>query len=259
MIALFTLCVILFSSIVIVKIASKILVLTGLSEEVSKFQAKSAFTGTGFTTTESESVIAHPLRRKVLSFLMTISNIGIISVISTSILTFINIESATEGVGRIVLAICFMVVIVLVSRSKEFDSWLNQKIKKYLASHSHIELADYANLLHLGDKYGIGEIAIQDDHWFFEKTIEDLSLTNEGLLILGVQSYGGEFLGLPSKDYQFDRGDVAILYGRADMLQKMGDRSKDHGEKERKEALDKIADIIREENEREQDIVESRE
>ena len=37
--------------------------LNGLSAEVATFQAQSAFSGAGFTTSESEAIVSHPLRR----------------------------------------------------------------------------------------------------------------------------------------------------------------------------------------------------
>ena len=53
-------------SVLIMRVASIILVYAGLSREASLFQARSAFSGTGVTTSESEWVVNHPGRRKVL-------------------------------------------------------------------------------------------------------------------------------------------------------------------------------------------------
>lgn len=57
MLALLTLTIILFTSITVVKVATKILVLTGLSDEVTRFQAKSALTGTGYGKNKSSNII----------------------------------------------------------------------------------------------------------------------------------------------------------------------------------------------------------
>ncbi len=53
-------------SLVVARVAAKALILTGLDEGVAHFQARSAMTGTGFTTEESESVVNHPIRRRIL-------------------------------------------------------------------------------------------------------------------------------------------------------------------------------------------------
>ena len=55
---------ILVVSILITRLAAVALTHTGLSKESSKFQARSAFTGVGFTTNESEKVVDYPESRK---------------------------------------------------------------------------------------------------------------------------------------------------------------------------------------------------
>jgi hypothetical protein len=72
-----TVILILVFSILITRVASIALTHTGLSRESSKFQARSAFTGVGFTTTESEKVVNHPVRRRILLLLMILGNAGI--------------------------------------------------------------------------------------------------------------------------------------------------------------------------------------
>ena len=64
MIGAVTLFLIITLSALITKVAAIALVHTGLSTESAKFQARSAYTGAGFTTSESESITNHPVRRK---------------------------------------------------------------------------------------------------------------------------------------------------------------------------------------------------
>ncbi|HKK31544.1 MAG TPA: potassium transporter TrkA, partial [Alphaproteobacteria bacterium] len=63
MVALSSLIFVLFLSLIVVRVGAEALTLTGLSRQEAKFQARSAWTGTGFTTTESEDVVSHPVRR----------------------------------------------------------------------------------------------------------------------------------------------------------------------------------------------------
>ena len=60
LIAILTLFIIIFMSLLVMRIATMALMLTGLSRESARFQARSAYTGVGFTTTESESIAGHP-------------------------------------------------------------------------------------------------------------------------------------------------------------------------------------------------------
>jgi len=58
--------IIIYLSVLITRVASIILVYAGLFREAALFQARSAFSGAGLTTSESEWVGNHPGRRKVL-------------------------------------------------------------------------------------------------------------------------------------------------------------------------------------------------
>ena len=71
--------VILFVTIVVAMIAVRIggiaLELTGLERRVARFQALSAFTGTGFTTREAEEITSHEQRRRIISILILVGNV----------------------------------------------------------------------------------------------------------------------------------------------------------------------------------------
>jgi Trk-type K+ transport system membrane component len=86
MISVISLLVVLTLSILVTRIATVALTHTGLSQESAKFQARSAFTGVGFTTNESEKVVNHPLRRRILLLLMLLGNAGVVTAVSSLIL-----------------------------------------------------------------------------------------------------------------------------------------------------------------------------
>ena len=52
-------------SFLFVRAASIALMMTGLEKHKARFQAISAFSGTGFTTKEAELIVNHPVRRKI--------------------------------------------------------------------------------------------------------------------------------------------------------------------------------------------------
>jgi len=59
MIALISLLVIITVSLIVIRMGAVALSMTGISEDMAVFQAQSAFSGVGFTTKESESVVNH--------------------------------------------------------------------------------------------------------------------------------------------------------------------------------------------------------
>jgi Trk-type K+ transport system membrane component len=68
-------------SFLIVRAAAIALTLTGMEEQRARFQALSAFSGTGFTTKDAEIVVNNPRRRQIVMWLMILGNAGIVAVI----------------------------------------------------------------------------------------------------------------------------------------------------------------------------------
>ncbi len=85
---LFLLLVIVLIILAIVKLGSIAFQLTGMEPKMAMFQALSAFTNTGFTTTASEDVVQHRRRRVIASVLIFVGYIGIVGVIVTLIRSF---------------------------------------------------------------------------------------------------------------------------------------------------------------------------
>ncbi|WP_336343450.1 hypothetical protein [Halalkalicoccus ordinarius] len=79
MYALISLILIIALSMLIVRVGTVALVMTGLSREVASMQALSAYSGAGFTTEEAEETVAYPARRRVVKNLMRLGNVGLVT------------------------------------------------------------------------------------------------------------------------------------------------------------------------------------
>ena len=64
MLAIISLLLIVALSLIVTRTAAVALTYTGLSQQAASFQARSAFTGVGYTTSEAESLVNHPVRRQ---------------------------------------------------------------------------------------------------------------------------------------------------------------------------------------------------
>lgn len=132
MAGIITVILILVFSILITRIATIALTHTGLSRESSKFQARSAFTGVGFTTTESEKVVNHPLRRKILQLLMILGNAGIVTGVASLIIGFSGLEGTTDAWIKIAILVGFVIILWHLASSRWVDrllSWNGQSSK----------------------------------------------------------------------------------------------------------------------------------
>ena len=96
--AALTIFVLLSLSVFVIRVAAVALRLTGLDDSSARFQALSAFTGTGFTTIESEAIVNYPVRRKVVSLLMIVGNLGLVSVFATLVVSLVQTEGEAEAV-----------------------------------------------------------------------------------------------------------------------------------------------------------------
>ncbi|WP_319418613.1 hypothetical protein [Pleurocapsa sp. FMAR1] len=134
------------------------LTLTSLSRTSSRFQARSAFTDTGFTTAESEAIVKHPLRRRIIMWLMFLGNAGFITVISSLVLTFVSTSSPGDGLSRLFYLLIGIGVLWLLATNRAFNRILTRLVRKALRRWTDLDLQDYARLLHLKGKYKVIEI-----------------------------------------------------------------------------------------------------
>lgn len=238
MVAIISLLVIISLSILITRIAATALIQTGLSKDAARFQARSAFTGTGFTTNESEHVVNHPVRRKILMILIFLGSAGVISTISSLILSFISLERIGYISFEIVVLVAGLIALWLLVQSKWIDRKLSYIINRALNRYTTLDVRDYYSLLHLSDNYRVSEIKVEQQDWLADKTLNDLQLHDEGILVLGIKRSNGEYIGAPRGETKIYNDDTVILYGRAALLESLDNRQKGHsGDQKHAEAV----------------------
>lgn len=223
MVALATLVIVVLLSLLVTRVATVMLTLTGLSRESARFQARSALSGVGFTTSEAEAVVNHPVRRRIVMALMLLGSAGVITVIGALFLSFANADFA-ERERRLLILIVALAALLLLARSAWFDRRFATLVGLALNRWTDIEARDYAALLRFADRYAVMEIAIGADSWLAGKTLSEMSLRHEGVVVLGVSRADGRYVGVPSFETRIEAGDTAIAYGASDRLRELGKR-----------------------------------
>jgi hypothetical protein len=261
MVALISLLIILSLSILITRIATVALVHTGLSKETARFQARSAYLGVGFTTSESETVVNHPVRRRILLILMLLGNAGIITAISSLIITFIDVERA-EGSFTLKLAFLAVGVVALwvIAKSRWVDHRLSKIISWALHRYTKLEVRDYAGLLNLSGEYRVTEHQIKPEGWMANQNLSQLQLRDEGVLVLGITRENGKYVGAPNGSTKLLPNDKVIFYGRSSALDNLHQRPKGMvGDLEHEEARSEQEDVVRQEKKEDVPEAESQE
>ncbi|MDX1569594.1 MAG: TrkA C-terminal domain-containing protein [Xanthomonadales bacterium] len=241
MAALVSLLSVIVFSILITRIATVALVQTGLSLDAARFQARSAFTGAGFTTREAESVVNHPVRRRITMLLMLVGNAGIVAAISSLILTFVESgEGDLPRWSKTIMLMAGLLGLAWFAHSRWVDRFLRRAIGRLLEGFTELEVRDYAQLLSLGEDYEVAKLTVGEDHWLAGLEVSGTRLREEGISLLGIHRPGKDFLGVPRETVTIQPGDVVVLYGHTDALERLSDRREGLlGEKEHREAVDR--------------------
>ena len=224
MLAIATVLAALLLSLLITRIATIALGVTGLSRESARFQARSAFTGVGFTTTEAESVMNHPVRRRVMLILMLLGNAGLVTIVASLLISFSRADDASQAWQRILLLLGGLVVIVFLANSKVVDKGMTRVITWALHRFTNLDVRDYAALLQLTAGFGVIELEVEPDHWTAKRSLEDVDLRKEGVAVLGIQKPDRSFVGVPNGASVVEPGDTLILYGHKEILASIGVR-----------------------------------
>jgi hypothetical protein len=206
-------------SYLIVRIGAIALEMTGMERSRARFQALSAFSGTGFTTREAESVVNHPRRRKIVTYLMIMGNAGIVSVIATLILSL-----RESGVFRpslnLVIIIVSIFVLYRIASNREFAQNLTNKIRKTLREKLHFEKVQVEELLQQSDGYGVATIIIERRSKVRGSTLIKSGFRERDVLILSIER-NEEIIHIPDAKTRILAGDRLICYGKLDNLKKL--------------------------------------
>ena len=224
----FIVLMVIFISLLVVRVATVALALTGISRDLAQFQALSAFTGSGFTTKESEDIVNHPTRRRIVMYLMLAGNAGIVLGVSTVVMSFVNVKEQDDWYDAVWVRMLFMltgvVVLLFLSRSRivgdalwSFNTW-------YLKHLTHMELHDYTRLLRLAHNYVVSEVVVHKDDWLAGKTLAEAELASEGALVLGIERADGKYIGALRGVSRIEPGDTLILYSSQEQMLSLVDR-----------------------------------
>jgi len=230
LIEVFSLLVVLVMSLIITRVATVALSLTGMTQESARFQARSALTGAGFTTNESERVVSHPVRRRIILALMLIGNTGL--VLGASLMVMLLAGGQGPWLQRweqIALLVGGLAALYVTAQSRWLERLMARGIERVLARHTDWARRDYASLLRLGGDYRVVEMTVQEGDWMAGQALARLDLPDEGVLVLGVTRRDGGYVGAPRGETVLEAGDLVMLYGRAPVLAELDERRADVG------------------------------
>lgn len=210
---LFALLIIVMLSLLVVRVGTNALQLTGMSQEAAKFQAASAFFGVGFTTSEAEMVMRHAVRRGVILKLIIAGNIGLTSALATLIVSFANDSAEVSHMSRLALTVAGVLIVAFLLNLKIVKKPVDAVMTRFLKSAGVVKAVDYETLLKVENGYSVSEITINTEHPWCGKLLKESRPSECGIVVLNVLRSNGEFTGAPDKDFMLLDGDEVMIYG----------------------------------------------
>lgn len=179
---------------------------------------------------------------------MLLGNAGVVTAISSLILTFVGQGESGSLALRIVLLVTGLVALWAIATSRWVDRRLSRLIDRALKRYTQLDVTDYASLMQLVGAYRVVELHVNPEDWIAHKTLTESALRDEGILVLGIQRPNGTYIGTPTGDTQVLPDDTLVLYGRVSALQEIDRRRRDrHGDREHQEAVEEQQQVVAEE------------
>lgn len=203
-------------SYLIVRIGAIALEMTGMERSRARFQALSAFSGTGFTTREAESVVNHPRRRKIVTYLMILGNAGIVSVIATFVLSLKESGSFRPSLNLVIITASLFVLYRIASH-RGFAQKLTEKIREILKEKLHFEKVRVEEILRDPYGYGIATVLIGKRSKVAGLLLSRSGFKERNLIVLSIER-DETLIHVPSARTALLAGDRIICYGKLENL-----------------------------------------
>lgn len=209
-------------SVVVVKIGTTALRMTGMEEHAASFQSLSAFTGTGFTTREAEQVVRSPTRRRVVRVLMILGNAGLATVIASAIATFGGSTSASGLLLRVAALAAVGALIYRLAMARRVNTWLSEWIERRLQQHTDLDHIDFEEILRLDRHRGVASVEVHTGNPVVGQALRDLGLTHNKVLVLAVERQRKLLEGVGAET-KLESGDRLFCYGDPDVMKQLAD------------------------------------
>jgi hypothetical protein len=205
-------------SYLIIRAAAIALMMTGMEEQRARFQALSAFSGTGFTTREAEFVVNHPQRRQIMTWLMVLGNAGIVTVIVSATSSIVTSEGFHMPITIAALVVGIFVIYKIMSRQSFIKQW-EDFIQRRLLKWHLFKRVPFEDLFILKEDHGLMRVIADKKSPLLDDSFIKSKLERKAFFILGIER-GNKWLSLPAKEITIDEGDRVILYGQLNNMHK---------------------------------------
>jgi TrkA-C domain len=221
-------------SLLVVRIGAVAFNLTGLKWNVAKFQAMSCFTGTGFTTRESELVVASPRRRRIATYLIIVGHAGFVAMIATFansigpniFISKFDLPFLRSVIPPELLPWINLVIIILgiyaafrILPNTRLAHKITAMVKATIIKREMIHPETFEELMIAPGGYGVSRIEIDQGNPAANKTIDDTDLKGHEISVLIIER-GSKAIPNPPADTKIMAGDQLVCFGKLQEMRK---------------------------------------
>ena len=206
-------------SFVAVRIGAFALHLTGMDSESAAFQALSAFSGTGFTTSEAERVVRHKSRRRIITILIILGNAGLVAIVASLVASFTQVTGYSWFFIRIAIMIAGIYVLYRVVIRSGLGNSLLDRLRKPLLKRIAMEAPPFEEILHIGGEWGINLATIGKDSRYIGASVADITAAAD-VEVLGIDRVD-VFISRPEGDVRIEGMDRLLVFGTSQSMKKL--------------------------------------
>jgi len=206
--------------IIVVIVFWRLLVLTGaevfeqagLFPAAAAFQAKSALTGSGYTTSEAEVVVNDPASRRAASLLMVVGFVGPVTILALLGMGFLLPTSSDFGSRAVALAL--LIALYLFLERVGVNAWLLRPSARAIA---RILFRTKPGLMWMVIvDHAVAAIRISPTSRLADQPLGAKPFGDPNVTVLGIKRAGNDglhYMANPSPNEQIMPGDELIIYG----------------------------------------------
>ena len=198
------------ASFIVVRIGGFALQLTGIEPDVARFQALSAFSGTGFTTREAERVVGHRTRRRIVTILIILGNAGMITVIATLVASFTQVSGYIWFLIRLAIIIGGIFglyqLIIRSNVGQRFIDWLQRPIVNRILREAPVA----EEIFRVEKDWAVSLVIMKGSSKSIGLSVADITAEGD-IEILGIDR-AGAYLTRPDREEKIAEGDRLLVY-----------------------------------------------
>ena len=184
---------------------------TGLERSRSRFQALSALSGTGFTTSQAEDVVENPHRRKIVSCLIFLGNAGILSFLVVLVL-YLRQGLTLPSIASIVITVIVLLLLALLIWSGLLDKITALFVKMMALKKRKSGIVLEKVIYRFGDTV-VAILMVGKDEGQELLSEAKEKLKDRGVTVLGVERCG-EKIVVTQADFRIEPGDSILCHGQ---------------------------------------------